>query len=230
MAYSDDACSSQASTTFALTNGVVVNSNAAPTLTAMSPNAGNRLQTLNVVLTGTNFGSVTSVNFGSGITVNSTTIDSATQITANITITSAAATGARTVTVTNPAPGGGTSLGQTFTVNNPAPTLTARTPTSGNRLQTLNVVLTGTGFICGHKHRDLLWHRHHRQHDDGRQRHSDHSQHLDCSTAALGNRNITVTNSAPGGGTSGAQGFRGAKSGADADGRQSGVRRPNSDP
>ena len=53
IAYSDDACSNQASATFTLTNGVVVNSNAAPTLTAMSPNAGNRLQTLNVVLTGT---------------------------------------------------------------------------------------------------------------------------------------------------------------------------------
>ena len=53
------------------------------------------------------------------------------------------------MTVSNPAPGGGTSGGQTFTVSNPAPTLTARTPISGNRLQTLNVVLTGTGFIAG---------------------------------------------------------------------------------
>ena len=207
VAYSDDSCSNQASNTFTRTSGVVVNSNAAPTLTAISPNTGNRLQTLNVLLTGTNFGSVTSVNFGSGITVNSTTVDSATQITAGITITSAAATGARTVTVSNPAPGGGTSGGQTFTVSNPAPTLTARTPISGNRLQTLNVVLTGTGFIAGGSTVNFS--------GSGI---TTNTTTVDTATqitvnisiaasAATGNRNITVTNPAPGGGTSGALAF-----------------------
>ena len=45
---------------------------------------------------------------GTGITVNSTTFVSATQVTASITIAAGAATGARTVTVTNPDGGAGT--------------------------------------------------------------------------------------------------------------------------
>ncbi|MEO0092472.1 MAG: S8 family serine peptidase, partial [candidate division WOR-3 bacterium] len=125
--------------------------NPTPTLTGVSPNNGNRLQTLNVTLTGTNFISgVSSVDFGSGITVNSTTVNSSTSITANITISASASTGARNVSVTNATPGGGTAtLTNGFTVNNPAPTLTGISPNNGNRLQTLNVTLTGTNFISG---------------------------------------------------------------------------------
>src|SRR5207342_3004269 len=104
---------------------------------------GNRLQTLNVVLTGTGFISGTStVNFsGTGITVNTTTVDSATQITANISIAASAALGNRNITVANSAPGGGTSGPQIFAVQNPAPTLTAVNPVSGARTQTLEVEL-----------------------------------------------------------------------------------------
>ncbi len=124
--------------------------NPAPTLTALGTATGDRLQTLDVVFTGTGFiTGVSSVNVGTGITVNTTTVNSAIQITANITITAAAATGARTFTVSNASPGGGSSATQTFTVENPAPTLTAIAPALGNRLQTLDVVFTGTGFIAG---------------------------------------------------------------------------------
>jgi hypothetical protein len=175
--------------------------NPVPLLTSISPTIGTRLQTLNVVFTGRDFISgVTSVNVGSGITVNSTTVNSSTSLTANITITAAAATGARSFSVTNSGPGGGTSGSQTFTVNNPAPTLTSLSPNSGNRLQTLNVTFTGTNFISGISSvsfgADITV----------------NSTTVNSATqitanitiganAALGARNVSVTNAAPGGGT-----------------------------
>src|SRR2546428_4357741 len=114
--------------------------NPAPTLSSIAPTSGTRLQTLDVVFTGSDYISgVTTVDFGSNITVNSTTVTSTTSLTANITITATAPTGARTVTVTNPNPGGGSATAS-VTVDNPAPTLTSIAPTSGTRLQTLDVV------------------------------------------------------------------------------------------
>ena len=72
-------------------------------------------QTLNVVFTGTGYVTgVTTADFGSGITVNTTTVNSATQLTANITITAAAAPGPRPATVTNP-DGQFASLSNAFT-------------------------------------------------------------------------------------------------------------------
>ena len=95
--------------------------NPAPTLVSLSPTNGNRLQTLAVVFTGKNFiDGVTSVNADvTGITVNSTIVNSATSLTANITIAAGAATGAQNFSVTNSDPGGGTSTNQTFTVKIP---------------------------------------------------------------------------------------------------------------
>ncbi len=124
--------------------------NPAPTITSMNPIAGNVGQTLDMVFTGTNFFSdATTVNFGSGITVNSITVTSTTSLTANIIITAAAATGARNVSVTNSTPGGGTSTNQTFTVQPQTVALTGISPNTGNRLQTLNVGFTGTNFSSG---------------------------------------------------------------------------------
>ncbi len=181
--------------------------NPAPTLTSISPNSGNRLQTLNVVFTGTNFiNGVTTVNVGPDITVNSTNVTSSTSLTANLTIASNAATGAQNFFVTNSGPGGGTSGNQTFTVNNPAPALTSISPNSGNRLQTLDVVFTGTNFISGVTSVNVG---------------SDitvNATNVTSSTsltanltilasAATGVRDFSVTNSGPGGGTSGNQTF-----------------------
>ena len=176
--------------------------NPAPTLASVSPTSGNRLETLDVTLTGTKFVSgVSSVSFGSNITVNSTTVNSGTSITANITIRATAATGTRSVSVTNTTPGGGTAtLTGAFTVNNPAPTLTSVSPTSGNHPQTLNVIFTGTKFISGVSSVDFG---------------SDitvNSTTVNSSTkitanitiagtAAPGPRDVSVTNAAPGGGT-----------------------------
>ncbi|MGH7449817.1 MAG: hypothetical protein ACRENG_00575, partial [bacterium] len=82
--------------------------NPVPTLTSVKPVGGERLQTLDVVLTGTNFvNGVTTVSFGPDITVTIKSITT-TQINATIAIGENATTGPRDVTVTNPAPGGGT--------------------------------------------------------------------------------------------------------------------------
>jgi len=97
---------------------VVTVNNPAPTLTNIYPNSASRGETLDVVLTGTNFISVTTVSFGLDITVNSTMVYSSTSITANITIAATAATGPRSVSVSNSPPGGGTAtLANGFTVN-----------------------------------------------------------------------------------------------------------------
>ena len=80
---------------------VAVTGNIAPTITSVSPNSGVQGNTYSsIVITGTDFTGATVVSFGTGITVNSKNVDSATQITASITITSGATPGARDVSVT----------------------------------------------------------------------------------------------------------------------------------
>ncbi|MBN2099222.1 MAG: right-handed parallel beta-helix repeat-containing protein, partial [Dehalococcoidia bacterium] len=76
----------------------------APAVTSVLPNQGEQGQTLTgVVIAGTNFVGIESggISFGAGITVNSFTVNSATQITASITIAADATPAARDVTVTN---------------------------------------------------------------------------------------------------------------------------------
>ena len=90
---------------------------AAPTVTSASPASRPRGSVNQViVITGTGFASGAVATFsGSGITVNSTTFTSATQISVNITISGAAPVGARDITVTNTNGGVGTRAG-IFTV------------------------------------------------------------------------------------------------------------------
>jgi len=184
-----------------------VGNNPAPTLTSIAPINGNRLQTLDVVFTGTNFiNGVTTVNAGDGITVNSITVNSVTSLTANLTIAANAATGARDFSITNSSPGGGTSANQTFTVNNPGPILTSLSPTNGNRLQTLDVILTGTNFIDGVSvvsfGADIT------VNSTVVNSATQITANITIgATAALGPRNVSITNSGPGGGTSANQTF-----------------------
>ncbi len=127
--------------------------NAAPTVTSTSPSTGDQGATDELVtITGTGFinsaGTTLASSFGSGVTVNSTTFNSATSLTANITILGTATTGARTVTVTN---GDGTTATGTnvFTVN-AAPTITSTSPSSLDQGATnQNVSVVGTGFDSG---------------------------------------------------------------------------------
>ena len=89
-------------------------SSSAPTVTSVDPNSGNQGQTLDVIITGTDITGGTVDSFGADITINSSTVDSDTQITANISINPAATLGVRDVIVTTP--GGTSTLTDGFTV------------------------------------------------------------------------------------------------------------------
>ncbi len=178
--------------------------NPLPALASVAPASGNRLQTLDVVFTGTNYtAGVTTVNFGgTDITVNSISVTLATSLRANITISATAAIGPRDVYVNNPAPGGGNSEKRTFTVaSNPAPTITAVAPLQGSRLGRLDVVVDGTNFITGVTSVDF---------GTGIALNPplviNSATRLTANvtigaTAPTGARSITVTNAAPGGGS-----------------------------
>ena len=94
------------------------------TVTGVNPSSAEVGETLDVTITGTNLADTSGVNFGEGIMVNSHTVISATQITANITITSTASTGSRNVSVIT-SDGTGTKSGG-FTVSGPLEILRIR--------------------------------------------------------------------------------------------------------
>lgn len=118
----------------------------APTITSLSPDKGRQGQNLAITLTGINFEGVLAngVSFGSGITVTSFTVDSATQITVNIEIAAEASLGARDVSVENSI-GIGTKTGG-FAVVPPPPYISDVSPTRGIQGQTLTVTVAGTDF------------------------------------------------------------------------------------
>ncbi|MFH1710036.1 MAG: IPT/TIG domain-containing protein [bacterium] len=129
----------------------------APSLGVPSPASKYRGDTsfnISVSGTGTHFiNGTTTASFGTGITVNSVTVTSATAATVNITmISTSAATGARDFSmITNLGALGTETVTKTggFTVN--APSLSAPSPASGNQSWTGNVAVSGTGthFING---------------------------------------------------------------------------------
>jgi hypothetical protein len=114
----------------------------APTITSIDANQGTQGQTLPVVVTGANFTGATAVSLGAGITVNSFTVTSDTQITASITIAPLAALGTRNLSITTAA--GTTTLNNCFTVK-PAGQSSASANTS---LGTVNFT-TSAGYISG---------------------------------------------------------------------------------
>jgi hypothetical protein len=122
--------------------------NAGPTVTSTTPSTGDQGGVENVAIKGTNFVNGATSSFGAGITVNSTTFVSSTELTAKVTIESGATTGARTVTVTNPDAGVG-SLASGFTVNG-APTVASTSPNSrGQGATSQTIKITGTNFESG---------------------------------------------------------------------------------
>jgi len=85
-----------------------------PAVTSVAPASGNRNQTLDVTITGTNLSGATTVSFGSGISINSITVDNSTQVTVNISISATAKTSPRDVSVTTSK--GTATLAGAFTV------------------------------------------------------------------------------------------------------------------
>jgi hypothetical protein len=126
--------------------------NARPTITSTTPASQALGYTGNVTVTGTGFVNGAAANFGSGITVNSTTYVSATSLTANITIGTGAVTGARTVSVTNPDFGNNVSATNVFAVYDPAaaPTITSISPVAlAAGLTSVPFTVNGTNFATG---------------------------------------------------------------------------------
>jgi len=120
-----------------------------PTIENINPDSACQgMDNLNVIITGTNFQSDATVEFsGTGITINSTTVDSDTQITLDISVASTADTSSRHVTVTNPDDESYT-LENGFTVN-ATPTITNIDPNQVAQGETVDMVITGTGFQDG---------------------------------------------------------------------------------
>jgi hypothetical protein len=127
----------------------------APVLSSISPSSGTQGNNITVTLNGANFQSGASVGVGgSGISISSANVLSASQIQAVLSIGSSASTGADGITVTTSA---GTTAAQPFMVSASAapatstPTLTSISPSTIKRPNGVLVTLTGTGFTSGAK-------------------------------------------------------------------------------
>ena len=124
--------------------------NPVPTIASLSP-TGVTVNTgaLTLTVNGTNFINTSVVNFAGSPRV--TTFVNATQLTAAILSTDVTTVGTPAITVTNPTPGGGTSNSVNFNIGaapNPAPTVTTLAPTTvvaGSGAFTLTV--NGTNFL-----------------------------------------------------------------------------------
>ena len=92
-------------------------------------------------------GATVSFPAGSGITVNSTTLTSATELSTSITVSGSATLGTVDMTVTNP--DDGSSVKSSAVTIVARPTITSVTPASGKRGQYVDITLTGTGFRSG---------------------------------------------------------------------------------
>jgi hypothetical protein len=136
-----------ASTT--VTRGAVNN----PIVASISPTSGAPGDTLNVTITGLNFQPGAVANFGEGISVNSVSFISSTQLVANITVDTNIqnTSSARDVTVTNPDGSSGT-LDSAFRIvtANPAPEITSLFPTAtATRNVDVTVTINGFNFQAG---------------------------------------------------------------------------------
>jgi hypothetical protein len=113
-----------------------------PALAAISPDRDRQGATLTVTITGTNLTRTSDVRLGPGIAVNSFSVLSPNQITANISIAAGADTGARDVTLTTPV--GNISLLSGFTVVQTLPTINSISPTQSNQGTGLTITVDGT--------------------------------------------------------------------------------------
>ena len=131
-------------------NGFTVNAPLGPpTVSSSSPSSrGQGATSQSITVTGTNFVSPATTTFSStGITVNSMSVITTSQISANIGVASSATTGARNIIVTTTNGSGTCSL--CFTVN-AAPTVTSASPASSTQGSTgVSVTITGTAFVSG---------------------------------------------------------------------------------
>lgn len=127
---------------FTVTSSSVTN----PTVTSTSQSILSVGNTYDLVITGTGFltGATMTIN---GITPNSLTVDSSTQITANVTVPTGHDTGLFNITVTNTDGGAGTlANGITIASSSGGPTVTELVTAYGYKGTVATVVVNGTGF------------------------------------------------------------------------------------
>ncbi len=177
--------------------------NPLPSLTSLSPaSATEGASSVALTVNGANFVSGATINWnGTPLT---TSFKSNIKLTATVPSADLAAAGTFPVTVTNPAPGGGTSSSLTFTVNNPKPTISSLSPsstTAGAAGFTLTV--NGTNYVSTSV---VNW--------AGSPRTTVFVSKTkitatinSADVAAAGTFKVTVTNPAPGGGTSTSSNF-----------------------
>ncbi len=115
----------------------------APDVSLLTPSQGMAGQDLTVVISGTDLTDVSSVSFGAGITVMSYSVDSNSQITVDIAIDGEACRGSRSITVQTPR---GSDALTAFSVTRPAPVIEIFEPQSGVAGDTVDIVISGTGF------------------------------------------------------------------------------------
>ena len=173
--------------------------NPVPTISALSP----ATETVNsaspiIVVSGTGFVSSTVIDVNGS--ARSTTLVSATQVSVTLSSSDLAATGSLSLTAVNPAPGGGTSAAVALPVNNPTVGALLLSPSSlpvGSATPT-TITVTGNTFVPN----SVLQ-------VNGSAR---AAAYVNATTltftatvadqASLGTLSVTVTNPAPGGGTS----------------------------
>jgi hypothetical protein len=126
----------------------------APTVASISPASGVQGTNVNVTLTGANFVSGATVNFGgAGVTVGNVVVVSSTSITATFQISATAALGAQNVSVTT---SGGTSGNVTFTVNS-APVAPSITLQPADQTVTAGTNVTFTSTASGSPNPTVQW-------------------------------------------------------------------------
>jgi len=185
----------------------ITGQNPVPVVTSLQPASvgagmvGPKGLTLTVL--GTKFTTSSVVSFGG--TARATSFVSTTQLTIQLLAADAAAPGTFAVVVANPAPGGGPSNSFKFNVTSPLPAITAMSPTSvaaGSGELILSV--SGTGFING----SVVNFGGHSQATSFVDEYFLIAVVLPTALDTAGDFNVTVTNPAPGGGTSNALTFK----------------------
>jgi|GEM_PF-6313842 photosystem II stability/assembly factor-like uncharacterized protein len=129
-------------------NGVILKQGNDPTLTSITTNTAFQGEDKTVTIIGTNFRvglNTSSLNLGAGITVNTLTRNSETNLTATLSIAPSATPGSRNLTITNPDSGTATLTGA-FTVQAHAPVINTFLPTATYVGSTCSVVITGNYF------------------------------------------------------------------------------------
>lgn len=115
-----------------------------PTLRSINPEQDRQGATLNISLNGRNLSGTTEVYLGEGISVNSFSTLSSSQISVNITIAADAGVGARDVSVTTT--GGSDTLQGSFTVIPAQPVIVSVSPGQGNQAAEMGITLNGVNF------------------------------------------------------------------------------------